>query len=377
MCVSLDHPRWLLEFFLDRPCNRLGSDTRPPLLWEVWCLNTSDTNALAERWQADAVASRADLLKALNLLAEGQKNCQILTSRAKCTRASIDDISALPPNPAALTACGKEVLSGYPIPSNGYCCPDKDELLWSGKNSSGSLPDTFQMARNFTDLSNNPALCGVLSGPFSSQAWASNIPPVRLYNSNVKVDVRSLGKLVPDGLGFWIAAWLGSQDPRIVFNNLKGVLPEHGAFQVCFMYDKRSINMQRSNYRCGVQSATCQCRGIMGPLFVTSQQAWDDCHVSVVVFDFNNSALQQRSLQAYNRYVGCEDSAFQCGEQGKAYRLGVIQKIWGGVAPTVYVVVLFGLLGAELWCGSGNCKFFSMFLLTGNVAYHFHGPAAH
>jgi hypothetical protein len=343
MCVSLDTPNWLKEFFLDRPCKHRGPD-KQLLLWEVRCLNESDRSALVDRWHAESGSSRADLQRALALLAQVQSTCRNYTSKADCTATSSDKLASLPHNAAANTVCGKEVLVKF-----RYCCVDTDVASWPNQNLSGRLPDTFRLA-NLTDFSNNPALCGVLSGPYSSKSWASDTPPVRLYNSNVQVDVGKLAQEVTQpGLGIWIAAWLGSQDSRIGFNNLAGLLPQHEAFQVCMLFDRETFVMQQANYRCSVQQASCVCQDTRGPLFVTSQQVWDDCHISVMQFAFNNSKLQQRSLHAYNQYVKSKDSAFMCGEEGKAYRKSIVRLIWAIVVPSTYVVVVVALLVTEYW----------------------------
>lgn len=209
-------------------------------------------------------------------------------------------------------------------------------------NASGRLPDSFTLAQQFTDLSNNPRLCGTIkavparaqqAGPAAAPAPDSiTKTPFNISNTNIQLDLgAAAGKeaLLGPRLAYWLA------EDALQSSNMLGALPPAQGYQVCQLLQQGRLKVQRARYCSSRSDASCNCSAVAQTASIFgSAAAWDACHVVEAELAFEAGSRRDEVLQLYNQHllqhgqlpwqIAAQPAAAACGQEGVTYRRHVV-----------------------------------------------------
>jgi hypothetical protein len=294
-------------------------------------LNAGDVaKALAAEQASWNGGQHSDEQTLLAALIELDSSSQWCSSRSSVDACAAGDL--LPHMPALNTSCGAQTLQQL-----SDCCVNKDGVDFSGQNLAGWLPDTFVPAYGFTDLSNNPGLCGMVALSRGTATSSSSMFPApwNLYNSNVQVDLSEVGPLN----GPMVARWLG--DGALAFNNLYGKLSLEGSYLMCVFMRTGHLRVAGDGACRPAGSSSCSCKGSLAVLLGGSNQEWEACHRNVLNVSFDSAVHRAKALTHYDQHILGVEPAFACGRQGRAYRDKIAGVVW---SVTSVVIIVLGAL---------------------------------
>ncbi|KAF6259389.1 hypothetical protein COO60DRAFT_1018464 [Scenedesmus sp. NREL 46B-D3] len=342
-CVARDMPDGLLELLLGpRACALSGaSASKPQQEWtptyvasSVWwrtcdMVKASDIAQVLAAEPASGSGGWPDdeqaLLAALTELESSRKWCTARTSQGACAAGGM-----LPYMPALNTSCGSETLQQF-----DDCCSNQDRVDLSNQNLSGWLPDRFMPAYGFTDLSNNPALCGTLAFSSATATSVGSMLPahVNLYNSNLRVDLGELGPMN----GPMVARWLG--DGALAHNNLYGKLSLDGSYLMCTFLRTGRLAVAGSDACKPADGSSCMCKGSLAVLLHGNSEEWAACHRNTLNVSVDSALHQAKALAQYDQHMLGVEPAFACGRGGRAYRDKIAAVVW---CVTSVVIAMLG-----------------------------------
>ena len=305
--------------------------------------------------------SEKEVAAALKDMASSGSFCSAATTKEACLVPLMD-----PQLPAFNGTCAP-VLSKLE-----GCCRNEKVLALPARNLTGTLPMNFYPAREYTDFSYNPNLCGVihelplvkLGRQFQPRMINNSQPFINLYNSNVKLDLPALAKQ-DRTIGPQVAYWLGvgrQGQPVLTYNNLQGHLPAAQSIHVCSLFSQGELQGFNRTAKCSNSSSSnqqgdmpavgaeassgtvcnCSSKSAIEDIFKgrkSKAEVWAACHPEQLYLSFPNSIQQYRAQLHYNAYAEQHDQAVSCGAQGWHYRLVRVIVIWVVTLP----VALLGL----------------------------------
>jgi hypothetical protein len=266
---------------------------------------------------------------------------------------------------------GEECVKSVQVPGLQQCCggtPVFTDL--ANRSISGRLPDGFSPAKEYTDLSNNPRLCGSirkLPPGYDVGATARNPPPfVNLHNTSVQLDMAEMSSY--KFLGVQVAYWLGTvgSPAPLSSHNIENMLSFEQSLYICglllngkihgverapqgvYMYNHTapndsSVGAAPTNT---TTTTTCTCNS-PNAFMDRFKGTWECCHQRELELEFDLSLQGRRALLHYNAYAKGKDPFGECGSRGQSYRtILVVILCAGGVG----IFVVFLLLGSCVRC---------------------------
>ena len=241
------------------------------------------------------------------------------------------------------SVCGQDTLDEL----LGSCCQNEEFFSIKNQSVSGRLPASFMPARNWTDLSLNPGLCGPIK-QLPARVTASTVedtsPPLLLQGSGVQLDLKSVGKQGP-WVGVLVAYWLGFET-AIDLKNLVRALPNDIAYSSCVLLRHGRFKVAARKYCNPADAMNCSCGSSRFQAISTfrSQEAWDACHSVALDLEFTTSGQKDVAIAQYDAHMRKVDRASTCGEDGVHYRCRIAVKVWGigiGVCAVLLSIAVF------------------------------------
>jgi hypothetical protein len=373
LCVHRNTPEALLSFFLAAdacPLMSMGSISKSAhtAWWTFSCFSEQQLQHLAallanssSEWAPPGHSySEQNVAAAIRDMASSESFC----------REAGKDGCLLPLMDLQLPAFNATCAAAGILHKLDSCCRNEPLLPLPARNLTGTLPPNFHPAREYTDLSYNPNLCGVIrdlplprAGLQQTVRVLNNTSPfINLYNSNVKLDLPALASR-DRTIGPQVAYWLGvgfQGQPVLAYNNLQGQLPAAQSIHVCSLLaqgqlhgfirapictDSNSLQVQEGSVQTkdgnGGQGTrggcNCTSRNVIEDLLrhhkVGALQLWAACHPEQLYLSFPNSIQQFRAQLHYNAYAEQHDEAVSCGATGWRYRQLGVGLIWGITLP--------------------------------------------
>ncbi|GFR43204.1 hypothetical protein Agub_g4245 [Astrephomene gubernaculifera] len=355
-CVSSSAPSSVADFFLsDGDCandalakrqNEQGKivdmtnqDVLETMWWTSACLNrTSTTKRVFAAILAPVLGdSPARVYNALSDFLSASDLC--MDSAAFNVSCSERLLGLHPPNSTSCDAQDVNDLEG--------CCGLQDTLNGANLGVSGRLPSDFTLARNRTNLSDNPQLCGLVS-TMSPRSRLSNSPPpyVELYNSKVQLDLPALQDQYPR-YALHVISWLGNCS--LTRDNL-AVKPLDDATGVlaCALLKYNGLTIQ-------------------APLADPSIAVRHPYQQLLVIHMDNDN--QARALEEYNAFVKLVSTGLLCGPSGELYRAVKVvitfACAFGAAAVWTFISRCTGWLWAQ--CAAGRSPLWNAVLFIVDV----------
>ena len=341
--------------------------------WNLHCYSKDQYQQLAAAFKSEmktwVTAGRnyteAQISAALQEMAQADRFCNGLQEERVCRQPIVDA-------PRAAAIDGEKCMDAVPeLQKLRQCCGAVENYIeMADTSTSGRLPDTFLPAKVYTNLSNNPGLCGSIKKLpiWYDTVTVINNPPVlvNLYNTSVQLDLAGMSpgnKFLAVQVAYWLGslgADPGSGPPALSSHNIANMQSSQQSLYVCgLLWNGKLSGVERSpqgNYSTSTGPCTCNSPNAFMDSF---KGTWACCHQKQLHLEFDLELQRIRALLHYNANVQRKDPSGGCSPQGQWNRTFVVI-IFCFVFVVLFLVFLFVGYCVRRTCNGSCCSGFSL-----------------